>query len=337
MPDAIPQIDIAAARRGDAAAVRAAAAAIDAACTDTGFFTIVGHGVPAGLIAETRGKAVEFFALPTEEKLKVERPPQKISRGYNRTGDRSLAYSLGVAAPPDIQEAFAFGPDDTSEADWRAGDVAAAMLARNLWPDRPAGFRATMTAYYAAMSALGHTVLGLMARALDVPEDFFAGKFDREASVARIIRYPALTAPPAPGQLRAGVHTDYGTITFVRGDDTAGGLQVKARNGGWIDVHIAPDALVCNLGDAMMRWTNDRWVSTLHRVAVPPQDANAPDRISLVFFQLPNHDAEIRCFDSCVGAGAKYPPVTYAEHYLGKVMKAAHARLDAGVGDAAAG
>ena len=74
-----------------------------------------------------------------------------------------------------------------------------------------------------------------------------------------------MTQPPLPGQLRAGIHTDYGIMTFVRGDDTPGGLQVKHRQGDWIDVHIPSDAFCCNIGDLMARWSNDRWVSTLHR------------------------------------------------------------------------
>src|SRR5215475_7476515 len=51
---------------------------------------------------------------------------------------------------------------------------------------------------------------------------------------------------------------------------------------------------------------------------------------------LPNPDTVIRCFDSCIGAdGAeKYPPITVAEHYLGKLMKASHSRLDAKAADA---
>ena len=151
-----------------------------------------------------------------------------------------------------------------------------------------------------------------------------------------MIRYPAVTQPPLPGQLRAGTHTDYGIMTFVRGDDTPGGLQVKHRNGSWIDVHIPPNEFVCNIGDLMMRWSNDRWVSTLHRVAVPPPDAVPSDRISLVFFTNPNPDAVIRCLDNCLRPGetAKYPPVTMSEHYLGKLMKAGHSRLDAKAADA---
>jgi isopenicillin N synthase-like dioxygenase len=75
-------------------------------------------------------------------------------------------------------------------------------------------------------------------------------------------------------------------------------------------VHIPPNEFVCNIGDLMMRWSNDRWVSTLHRVAVPPPGAAPSDRISLVFFTNPNPDAVIRCIDNCVKAGetAKYPP-----------------------------
>jgi isopenicillin N synthase-like dioxygenase len=77
-------------------------------------------------------------------------------------------------------------------------------------------------------------------------------------------------------------------------------------------------------------------VSTLHRVAVPPPDAAPQDRISLVFFTNPNPDAVVRCIDSCVRPGAtpKYPPITASEHYLGKLMKAGHSKVDATAKDA---
>ena len=175
-----------------------------------------------------------------------------------------------------------------------------------------------------------------MAMALGVDENYFADKFDRQASVCRIIRYPAVKEPPLPGQLRAGTHTDYGIMTFVRGDDTPGGLQVKHRNGDWIDVHIPPDDFVCNIGDLMMRWSNDRWVSTLHRVAVPPPDA-APSGPHLAgVLHQPQSRREIRCLDDCLEPGetAKYPPVTVSEHYLGKLMRAGHSKVDAKAEDA---
>ena len=327
--NAIPTIDVSPLRGGGAEDKREVSRQIDAACVDTGFFIVVGHGIAQNLIETTRQRAIDFFALPVEEKMKVQRPPAKISRGYNWLGDRSVAYSMGQAAPPDIQEAFAFGPERTADLAPRVDPTSAQMYAPNMWPERPHDFKATMLAYYDAMQGLASDVLRAMAMALAVDEAYFAEKFDHQASVIRIIRYPAVKEPPLPGQLRAGAHTDYGAMTFVRGDDVPGGLQVKQRNGGWIDVHIPRDGFCCNIGDLLMRWSNDRWVSTLHRVAVPPPDAKPSDRISLVFFQYPNPDAVIRCFPSCVGSGEKYPPITTAEHYLGKLMKAGHSRLDA--------
>ena len=333
---AIPTLDLSPLTGGSERERREVARRIDAACTDIGFFMVVGHGVPADLITKTRDRAIEFFALPVAEKMKVQRPPAKISRGYNWVGDRSVAYSMGQPAPPDIQEAFAFGPEGVAALAAQVDETSGRMYAPNIWPAHPHDFKETMVGFHHAMSALSLRMLHVMAMALGMDEDYFADKFDRRASVARIIRYPAVAQTPLPGQLRAGAHTDYGVMTFVRGDDTPGGLQVKHRHGGWIDVHIPPEAFVCNIGDLMMRWSNDRWVSTLHRVAVPPPDAVPSDRISLVFFESPNPDAVIRCFPSCVGAGEKYPPITVAEHYLGKLMKAGHSRLNAKAADALA-
>ncbi len=327
---AIPTIDLTPLRSGSDAGQREVARQIDDACRDTGFFMVTGHGVPVDLITATRRRAIDFFALPLEEKMKVQRPPAKISRGYNWVGDRAIAYSMGQATPPDIQEAFAFGHDRADLAS-KVDKVSAQMYAPNIWPEHPHDFKHVMITYYGAMMGLASSVLRAMAAALGVNDDYFADKFDRQASVCRMIRYPAVTQPTLPGQLRAGTHTDYGIMTFVRGDDTPGGLQVKHRNGDWIDVHIPPNDFVCNIGDLMMRWSNDRWVSTLHRVGIPPPDTAPQDRISLVFFTNPNPDAEIRCIDNCVRPGEtpKYPPITVSEHYLGKLMRAGHSTVEA--------
>jgi len=331
----VPIIDIAPFFTGDNAARKSIASEIDRACRETGFFAIVGHGVDEGLMGCTRRMAVDFFALPTEEKLRVERPPQKVSRGYNRFMDRSLSYSIGLEGPPDLQEAFAFGPEEFSADDWREGDPRSAMLAPNRWPERPGAFRETMIEYDLAIRELGERMLDIISLALGVDRFFFHDKFDHQSSVARLVRYPAQKDAPVEGQLRAGEHTDYGTITFLRGDSLPGGTEIKTPSGAWITVETPPGGFVCNIGDTLARWTNDRWVSTLHRVANPPPAAQNVDRISLVYFHSPNHDALIECIPGCGEAeGPKYEPITFAEHYLGKVMKAAHARLNAKVADA---
>src|SRR5690606_35214903 len=128
--------------------------------------------------------------------------------------------------------------------------------------------------YYRAQAALTDRVLGLMALGLGLPEPFFAPFVDAHTSALRALRYPDLDVlggePPEPGQLRAGAHTDYGTLTLLRQDDAPGGLEVRGTDGRWHAVPAVDGAFVVNVGDALERWSNDRWRSTLHRVVVPP-------------------------------------------------------------------
>ena len=110
----IPVIDIDPYLRGGDEDKRMVARQIAAACEESGFFCVVGHGVPAGLIARTRQAAADFFALPVAEKRSILRPESRVGRGYYPFADRSLAYTLGVETPPDLQEAYAMGPPEHS-------------------------------------------------------------------------------------------------------------------------------------------------------------------------------------------------------------------------------
>jgi isopenicillin N synthase-like dioxygenase len=164
----------------------------------------------------------------------------------------------------------------------------------------------------------------IFALALDLPERFFADKTDRHISGLRVVHYPDQPSLPLAGQSRAGAHTDYGAVTILRSDDAPGGLEVLSRRGQWAAVAPAPGAFVLNIGDLMMRWTNDRWVSTLHRVANPPPESGACSRrLSLVFFHQPNYDAVIECLPTCTSAAnpPRYAPVTSGQHRLAKFLK----------------
>lgn len=124
-------------------------------------------------------------------------------------------------------------------------------------------------------------------------------------------------APPKPGQLRVGAHSDYGSLTILATEDRPGSLQVCDASGAWSDVPILPGTFVVNIGDLMARWINDRWISTLHRVVNPPDGAGAESRRqSLVFFHNPNYDAQVACNPTCLvpGAAPKYPPTSSGEH-----------------------
>jgi isopenicillin N synthase-like dioxygenase len=167
--------------------------------------------------------------------------------------------------------------------------------------------------YYRTMSRLVTALMRLAALALGVEETFFDDKVDRPIGTMRLNYYPAQTELPRPGQLRAGAHTDYGGFTILIGEDVPGGLQVRARSGEWIDVRTEPSTLVVNIGDLLMRWTNDRWVSTLHRVVNPPSPGDAARaRLSVAFFSHPNYDVLIECL--APPGHAQYPPVVSGEY-----------------------
>ncbi|WP_040796912.1 isopenicillin N synthase family dioxygenase, partial [Nocardia higoensis] len=175
------------------------------------------------------------------------------------------------------------------------------------------------TEYYRHVSALSEEVMSLFAEALDLRPDFFADKIDRPISNLFANCYPPILTPPEEGQIRVGEHTDYGTLTLLYQQDEVGGLEVFVR-GEWTPIPPTPGAYVVNIGDLMARWTNDRWISTLHRVQNPPAHLWHLRRISLPFFCQPNYDAVIEALPSCIDEShpAKYEPITSGENILRK-------------------
>ncbi|KZD12070.1 isopenicillin N synthase family dioxygenase [Oceanibaculum pacificum] len=321
----VPVIDIAPFRTGGAAEKRKVTQLVDQACTDIGFLVISGHGVPQALIDEIDAVSRLFFDLPVAEKLAVKRPAPDVTRGYIPLEAESVARSRGEEnAPGDLNESLMIGPVDVTDAPYYTAEAAGRHFHPNLWPAQPAGLRDVYTRYYRAMSDLAVVLMRIFALALDMPERFFDDKVDRHISRLRVRNYPAPETLPKPGQLRVGAHSDYGSLTILKTEANPGGLQVINKAGAWVDVPIVPSTFVINLGELMARWTNDRWVSTLHRVINPPMDKAAGSRRqSIVFFHNPNYDAEIRCIDSCVadGVAAKYPVTTSGDHLRNQFVR----------------
>jgi isopenicillin N synthase-like dioxygenase len=297
--------------------------AIDTACTEIGFFTIAGHGVPATLVDRMLETSRAFFDLPAAEKQRVGRPRPEQSRGYIALGAENLSYSRGDASTTDLKEFFAIGPVDVPDEEYYRRPEAYPSFAPNLWPARPAELRAVWTEYYRTMEGLAARIMRLFAQALGLREDFFRDKTDRHISGIRANHYPAQVEPPAPGQIRAGAHTDYGAVTILLPENVPG-LQVLTRHGAWVDVVAPPGTFVCNVGDLMQHWTNDRWTSTMHRVVNPPRDAAAGNRrLSIPFFHQPNYDTLIECLPTCCGPDnpPRYEPVTSGQHRLTKFLR----------------
>jgi isopenicillin N synthase-like dioxygenase len=321
----VPVIDIAPFRDGDAAGKAKVARQVGEACRDIGFLIISGHGIDLALIERTDAVSRKFFDLPLEDKMAVVRPAMDVTRGYIPIETEAVAASRGEKTAGDLNESFMIGPVDVDPSDpYYTRPEAGKHFHPNLWPAAPDGLRETYKAYYRAMGDLAARLMRIFALALELPETFFDDKIDRHISRLRIRNYPEQATPPKPGQLRAGAHSDYGSLTILKAEANPGGLQVFNKEGEWVDVPIMEGTYIVNLGELMARWTNDAWVSTLHRVVNPPAEhALGSRRQSIIFFHNPNYDADITCIPSCAGAAnpPKYPPTTSGDHLRNQFVR----------------
>ncbi len=310
----LPIIDVDALGGSDPAAERRIAAELGCACRDIGFFYVTHHGVAPDTIDGAFAAARGFFDQPLEDKLAVAITKSRHNRGYVPLQGEQL----DPARPGDAKEAFNVGrelaPDDPHLLAGRP------FHGVNQWPPQP-GFRDAMLAYFAAAQLLCARLHRGFALDLDLAPDFFERFIDRPLATLRVLRYP-----PHPGAFDgtlwgAAPHTDYGNVTILAQDD-AGGLEVQRRDGTWLPAPPIPGAFVCNIGDCLMRWSNDVYVSTPHRVV------NRAGRLrhSMAFFFDPNDDAPVACLQSCASAArpARYPPITGAA-YLKERLDATYA------------
>ncbi|WP_420992102.1 isopenicillin N synthase family dioxygenase [Cupriavidus sp. 30B13] len=304
----LPLIDIAGLRGADPAARRAVAAQLRQACEQRGFFYIRNHGIDQALIDQVFAASQRFFDLGMADKLAVDKKLSPCNRGY----EPLRAQTLEAGAPPDLKESFYVGAEV-------AADDPRVLAGRfntgpNQWPAALPDFQPVMQAYYRAARALGETVVRGLALSLDLPASHFDGYLRDAAATLRLLHYPPQPAQARPGEKGCGEHTDFGGVTLLLQDE-AGGLQVwDAQQRCWIDAPPVPGAFVVNIGDLFARWTNDRYVSTLHRVI----NRSGRERFSVPFFFTGNLLHRVECLPTCLAPGEtpRYPAVTVEQHQI---------------------
>ena len=305
MSRAIPVIDVGPAFRGEPGGLDAVAAQVRDASERVGFFYVAGHGVPEALIEAAFAASREFHSLPPEDKLALKLNQNNI--GYlpvNQSIQR--ASTVHKATRPNFNESFFISHDRSPDHP----DVVAGTPLRgaNQWPTGRERMRAAMVRYFKTMEALGERTLPVLARALDMPADFFAPFFAGEAHInLRFLHYPPQEIDD-PEQFGQGPHTDNSFITFLAREDTPG-LAVRLPSGEWMAPPLIPGTFLVNLGNVMKRWSNDRFLSTPHGVV----NDSGRDRYSIAFFYSPNVNATIECLPTCVGADnpPRYEPARY--------------------------
>ena len=318
-----PVIDVEPFLAGDPTGEQDVVRHVARACETIGCLVLTGHGIAPDLQERVFAVSREFFDLPEEEKLRHVTAPGTFF-GYNPVGAERVAYSRGDKTPPDLKANFTFGRLDVDDRDpYYNSPLGKQIFTPNVWPDRPAEFRSVVTEYYYATQKLATSIMEMFALALQLPRTYFVERTNKSVDFWRVLDYPALTTTPLPGQSRIGAHTDYGTLTLVTADSP--GLQVQTPTGEWEDVPYLPGCVQVNIGDMMAQWTNDRWLSTMHRVLPPgaTPGVKSQRRMALTFFLTANYDVVIEPLTTCYSATIppRYAPVTAWGHLVAKLRR----------------
>ena len=303
MTASIPVVDLSSDRVGDQ---------FLAAYGEVGFAYLIGHGIPAALIDDVFAASAAFHTLSLERKMAIEL--DRNHRGYipiAASTDRTS--SLAEVTKPNQSASFMIMRDDAADS----AEVAAGtyLAGPNQWPDLP-GFRRPVEAYHAAMCDLGNRVIGVVSRLVGDQEATLAQAFATPTTWLRLLHYPPVPVAAAGDLYGSAPHRDFGCITILAQDEV-GGLQVRNRDGTWIDVPSRPDAFVMNVGDMLHRWSNGRLLSTPHRVV----NRTGRERYSVPFFFDPHMSTVIEPLPSCVDEPhpARFEPIEFATFVRGEL------------------
>jgi isopenicillin N synthase-like dioxygenase len=297
-----------------------AAAVLGSALEETGFAYIIGHGVPQDLIGGAFAASRTFHASP--EALKRSLAINEWHRGFMAMASSTVVTSsVARVTRPNLSESLMIMHEPAAE------DMRRPLQGPNQWPDWLPEFRPAIEAYRTALNRVARAVIRLIALALGLREDELDRYFEQPTTFLRLLRYPPHPEAAGDDQFGSAPHTDYGIITLLAQDES-GGLQVRRRDGGWIDAAPLPGAFVLNVADMLARWTNDRFVSTPHRVI---NDRTGRDRFSLPFFFDTGTDAVIECLATCAGPAnpRRYEPVRYGDYLLDRLNRNYDYRKDA--------
>jgi len=272
---------------------------------DVGFFVLTDF--PFNITsAEMWTVTNDFFNLPLHEKQKVPMT-DTYPYGYQHLEILSKSESTREENVPDLKESFQIM---MSSQTFPSDDVR--------WPENLNKFKEEWIQDYRRMEKLSDDLWEIFELALDLPPGYFQQFVQKHQSVLRGIHYPQINQEPDNIQMRCSEHSDWGAFTLLR-QDTSGGLQLKSREGAWINVDIPPNSISVNIGDMFQRWTNDVWVSTKHRVVVPQDVHSRGERISFAYFILLSPDVMVSCLQS---DNCGYPPINANDFLMEQHKKA---------------
>ncbi len=274
------------------------------AFSNVGFACVKNIAVTTSTIDSFYNSVRDFFNQPTEYKKKFEVPGLAGQRGYTSFGKEQAKGS----EVPDLKEFWQIG--QTVED----GDPIKNQYPDNVLIDDNPGFNQYGRDLYKGFEESGKYLLRAIALYLNLDEFYFDDKIHNGNSILRAIHYPPITQEPKSA-IRAEAHEDINLITLLVGA-SAEGLQLLTMDNQWHEV-VAPEGhIVINVGDMLQRLTNNRMVSTTHRVVNPPKEKWMNPRFSIPFFLHPRSDMDLTCLSSCVDEKhpLAYSPISAGEY-----------------------
>lgn len=301
---------------------------VSEAFKNSGFLYLKNHGIPPERVEKAFSYSARFFDRPQSQKDELAWTTPRSNRGYVASGREKVTQSSDPeeiaklrASNPDLKESMEIGKEGVEGMP-------------NQWPDRfgddeGVAFTSFMKEFHLTCQSLHMEVMRAIAVGMGLEEGFFDPYTDAGDNNLRLLHYPAVRKSvfkKNPNQVRAGEHSDYGSITLLF-QDNIGGLEVKSPQGSWVRATPIPGTIVINAGDLLSRWSNDIISSTKHRVIQPPpkegemddaDDPNAmfPARYSIAYFCNPNADKLIETLPGTYAdeISKKYRPVTSGDY-----------------------
>ncbi|MFD1383884.1 isopenicillin N synthase family dioxygenase [Rhodanobacter aciditrophus] len=298
----------------DGTDIESVAKKIGEVCENIGFLYIVNHGVNEQLMEKVKNYTEIFFDLPLEEKQKL---------NIERSGETLRGYipMFGENVDPnhtqDFKECFDYGQHE---------DKVSPFFGPNLMPESIEGFKQVMEEYHSEMLALANKLIGAISLSLGLPFDYFYKLQKKPISIQRLLHYPPQTGEISREKIGIGEHTDYGFLTILSQDEV-GGLQVKNRDGNWISAPPMPGSFIVNIGDLVQTYTNNKYISTYHRVI----NTSGKERYSYPFFMDMDFDAVVEPVPTCVSdlEQSSYSPYKCGEHKFRRFVDSyAHLQIE---------
>ena len=234
---------------------------------ETGFGVLKNHPIPQELVESIYKNWYEFFCSEQKNDFQFNVETQD---GYFPPSVSEVAKGHSVK---DIKEYFHVYP----------------------WGKMPEQLKEEILEYYERANAFAQELLGWVEEYApkEVQEKFSIALSEMinnsDKTLLRVLHYPPMTGEEEPGAIRAAAHEDINLLTVLPAANEPG-LQVKSKEGDWLDVPCDFGNLIINIGDMLQEASGGYFPSTTHRVINPTGSRQEKSRISLPLFLHPKPD-----------------------------------------------